>query len=205
MFGGLFSNWTGQDKEDASNYGDDSFTDAKVRQSGLLDDLKALGPNIGKDAMTLMDKVMTKGEPYDDRTFLVCQRVMPRLNDSSKQQMERLIALIASLPQNSMMRAKLSQAFVGTLWDSLQHPPLSYYGEQHQYRTADGSYNVICSTLSLKNGSSQGWQNILYPDFGKAGMPYAKSVRSVKALHGAKPDPGVLFDCELVSLKKKGT
>ncbi|KAI4129585.1 MAG: hypothetical protein LQ338_002159 [Usnochroma carphineum] len=161
MFGGLFSNWTGQDKEDASNYGDDSFTDAKVRQSGLLDDLKALGPNIGKDAMTLMDKVMTKGEPYDDRTFL----------------MERLIALIASLPQNSMMRAKLSQAFVGTLWDSLQHPPLSYYGEQHQYRTADGSYN-----------------NILYPDFGKAGMPYAKSVRSVKALHGAKPDPGVLFD-----------
>ena len=25
-------------------------------------------------------------------------------------------------------------------------------------------------------------------------MPYAKSVRSVKALHGAKPDPGLLFD-----------
>lgn len=28
-------------------------------------------------------------------------------------------------------------------------------------------------------------------------MPYAKSVRSVKALHGSKPDPGLLFDCTL--------
>ncbi|KAL8793884.1 MAG: hypothetical protein Q9195_003503 [Heterodermia aff. obscurata] len=94
------------DKEDPSNYGDDSFTDVKVKQSGLLDDLKAIGPNIGSDALTLLEKVMTSGEPYDDRTFL----------------------------------------------------------------------------------------NIMFPDFGKAGMPYAKSVRSVKALHGAKPDPGLLFD-----------
>ena len=59
------------DKEDPSNYGDDSFTDAKVKQSGLLDDLKAIGPNIGSDALTLLEKVMTSGEPYDDRTFLV--------------------------------------------------------------------------------------------------------------------------------------
>ena len=27
-------------------------------------------------------------------------------------------------------------------------------------------------------------------------MPYAKTVRSAKKLHGARPDPGVLFDCE---------
>lgn len=27
-------------------------------------------------------------------------------------------------------------------------------------------------------------------------MPYAKSVRSEKALHGAKPDPSLLFDCQ---------
>ena len=40
------------------------------------------------------------------------------------------------------------------------------------------------------------WQNPLLPDLGKAGMPYAKSVRAVKALHGAKPDPGLLFDCQ---------
>ena len=59
------------DTEDPSNYGDDSFTEAKVEQSGLLEDLKALGPDIGKDAMTLIEKVMSKGKPYDDKTFLV--------------------------------------------------------------------------------------------------------------------------------------
>lgn len=69
MFRSFFSNGSGQ--HESSNYGDDSFTDAKVKQSGLLDYLKALGPNIGKDAMTLLEKVMSKGEPYDDRTFLV--------------------------------------------------------------------------------------------------------------------------------------
>ena len=41
-------------------------------------------------------------------------------------------------------------------------------------------------------------QNIMFPDFGKAGMPYAKSCRAVKALHGAKPDPGLLFDRKLL-------
>ena len=66
------------DKEDPSNYGDDSFTDSKVKQSGLLDDLKAIGPNIGSDALTLLEKVMTSGEPYDDRTFLVSGVVMLR-------------------------------------------------------------------------------------------------------------------------------
>ena len=67
---GLFS--AGQEQENTSNYGDDSFTEAKVKQSGLMDDLKAIGPNIGQDALTLIEKVASKGEPYDDRTFLVC-------------------------------------------------------------------------------------------------------------------------------------
>lgn len=58
--------------------------------------------------------------------------------------MERIIALTASLPQSSKMRAKLSQTLVGSLWETLQHPPHSYYGEEHQYRTADGSNNVRC-------------------------------------------------------------
>ena len=67
---GLFSHET--NKENTSNYGDSSFTDAKVKQSGLVDDLKALGPNLGRDVLTLIEKVSSEGEPYDDRTFLVC-------------------------------------------------------------------------------------------------------------------------------------
>lgn len=46
-----------------------------------------------------------------------------------------------------------------------------------QYRTPDGSYN-----------------NILNPNLGRAGTPYAKSIRTEKRLHGVKPDPGLLFD-----------
>lgn len=47
----------------------------------------------------------------------------------------------------------------------------------HHYRMPDGSFN-----------------NILQPNLGKAGTPYAKSVRNTKRLHGVKPDPGLLFD-----------
>lgn len=153
MFGRLFSNGNG--KETPSNYGDDSFTDVQVKKAGLLDDLKALGPDIGKDAMTLIEKIMSKGEPYDDRTFLVSLSVLPKPDQIltlSTFKMERIIVLTASLPPNSKVREKLSQQLVGTLWDSLQHPPLSYYGDTHQYRTADGSYNVGSALHSVTHG-----------------------------------------------------
>lgn len=47
----------------------------------------------------------------------------------------------------------------------------------HHYRMPDGSFN-----------------NILEPHLGRAGSPYAKSVRSSKRLHGVRPDAGQLFD-----------
>lgn len=39
-------------------------------------------------------------------------------------------------------------------------------------------------------------QNIMFPDLGKSGQPYAKSVTSTVNLVGAKPDAGVIFDSE---------
>lgn len=47
----------------------------------------------------------------------------------------------------------------------------------HNYRMPDGSFN-----------------NIMEPSLGKAGSPYAKSVKSSKTLHGVRPDAGQLFD-----------
>ena len=91
--------------------------------------------------------------------------------------MERMIALTASLPETSKNRLKLTHTIVDTLWDSLQHPPLSYMGDKFQYRQADGSHN-----------------NVLTPDLGKAGTPYAKTVKVDKRMHGCQPDPGLLFD-----------
>ncbi|KAL9120964.1 MAG: hypothetical protein Q9187_002483, partial [Circinaria calcarea] len=146
---------------DASEYGDASFTEERIEESGLLDDIKALGPNVGADALALIQEVMGKGKPYDDRTMV----------------MEKVMKLTASLPPNSKMRKKLSDTIIKTMWGTLQHPPQSYYGDDYQYRTADGSNN-----------------NVMIPQLGKAGMPYAKSVRTAKGLHGAKPDPGLLFD-----------
>lgn len=54
----------------------------------------------------------------------------------------------ASLDQFSMLPLTnwysrfLNQKSVNTLWGSMLHPPLSYLGDEHQYRTADGSNNV---------------------------------------------------------------
>jgi cytochrome P450 len=141
--------------------------------------------------------------------------------DDKKLTTEALIGLLTSLSSKSKVRTFLTNTLIDTLWDNLQHPPLSYVGgdvkyevvnpsspkepakpsdeitfpspddasiilrEQvpqspdglYQYRMPDGSYN-----------------NILAPNLGRAGTPYAKSIRSGKALHGVKPDPGLLFD-----------
>ena len=56
--------------------------------------------------------------------------------------MEKVIALVATLPQSSKMRGKLSRKLLEGLWGSLPHPPATYYGDQYKYRTFDGSYNV---------------------------------------------------------------
>lgn len=34
----------------------------------------------------------------------------------------------------------------------------------------------------------------MFPDLGKAGSPYARSVKKLKAMHGVPPDPALLFD-----------
>lgn len=56
--------------------------------------------------------------------------------------MERIIKLATSLPDGSEARTKLTGNLIKGLWDSLQHPPLSYLGDDYMYRTADGSNNV---------------------------------------------------------------
>lgn len=101
------------------------------------------------------------------------------------------------LPYNSTIRASIQAKTVATLYNSLQHPPASYLGDQFQYRTADGSHHVSATNGTHRNPVlTLRLQNFLYPDFGKAGQPYAKTVRSAKKLHGSKPDPSVLFDRE---------
>ncbi|KAL2006622.1 hypothetical protein VTN00DRAFT_9290 [Thermoascus crustaceus] len=151
-----------EEEDDEKYQAGEPYGDPKALAPSLVDDLKAVGLKGGvKDIQTLLQAAKTKGKPADDREML----------------MEKMIAIAASLPRNSKAREKLTGLMIDTLWQSLQHPPLSYLGNKYQYRTPDGSYN-----------------NPLQPDLGKAGSPYARTVARKKHLHGVPPDPGLLFD-----------
>ncbi|KAL9596957.1 MAG: hypothetical protein Q9219_005468 [cf. Caloplaca sp. 3 TL-2023] len=135
--------------------------------SGFMQDLKTFG---FKDYNTMMQVMKGKatGELQDDKTYV----------------MEHLMQLVAGLPSNSKLRVDLTNSFIDELWNSLQHPPMSYLGDKFSYRQPDGSYN-----------------NVLYPHLGAANTPYARSVNSSILSPGAMPDPGVVFDSVMVRHK----
>lgn len=91
--------------------------------------------------------------------------------------MEKIIQLAASLPAESKALGDLTGQFIKLLWENLEHPPLSYQGDEYKYRTADGCNN-----------------NIMYPHLGKAGSYYARTVVPQTLKPGVLPDPGVIFD-----------
>ena len=70
-------------------------------------------------------------------------------------------------------------------------------GTTFKYRTADGSYNVSYLTERKPYPSREGndnIQNVLYPDLGKAGSFYARSVVPQRPLQAPLPDPATIFD-----------
>ncbi|KAF2478296.1 prostaglandin G/H synthase 2/cyclooxygenase 2, pgh2/cox2 [Lindgomyces ingoldianus] len=149
--------------EEMKYQGGEDYADPVKVQTGILTDIKALHAKgrLLSTVQTLYEVTKTKGQPIDDK----------------KMTMEKLIGITASLPSTSKTRLKLTDTVIDTLWDSLQHPPLSYMGDEFQYRTADGSNN-----------------NVLNPNLGKAGTAYAKTCKSEKKQHAVRPDPGMLFD-----------
>ncbi|KAK7739055.1 hypothetical protein SLS53_005953 [Cytospora paraplurivora] len=97
--------------------------------------------------------------------------------DDRKYLYEGIIQLAASLPNGSGLRDDLSGTFIKTLWNNLEHPPISYLGEEFKYRAADGSNN-----------------NIMYPQLGAAGSHYARSVVGTHLRSTVLPEPGLIFD-----------
>lgn len=92
--------------------------------------------------------------------------------------------LVAALPSNSKLRFDLTNSFIDELWNTLQHPPMSYMGDKYTYRQPDGSYN-----------------NVMYPHLGAANTPYARSVTANILSPGAMPDPGMVFDSVMIRHK----
>ncbi len=91
--------------------------------------------------------------------------------------MEQIIQLAASLPPGTKTLDNLTGQFLKLLWNNILHPPLSYQGNEYKYRTANGSNN-----------------NIMYPNLGKAGSYYARTVTPETLQLGVQPDPGLIFD-----------
>jgi hypothetical protein len=84
-----------------------------------------------------MIKIILYGLPTNALSDNVALRIL-----TTCEQTEKLIQLAVSLPDNSDNQSKLTGGLIGQLWDSMQHPPLTYLGDSHKYRTADGSNNV---------------------------------------------------------------
>ncbi|KAI0891686.1 linoleate diol synthase [Annulohypoxylon nitens] len=141
--------------------GDGSYKDTVIQRTGLKRDLKYLSM---KDVKTVLDLARSKlkGEQLvDDKTMI----------------MERVIQLVAGLPTGSRLREELTNAFINELWDTLDHPPLLYMGEKHEYRMADGS-----------------WNNPMRPMNGAAGSQYARTCRPGIVPLGALPDPELIYE-----------
>lgn len=147
--------------------GDGSYLDLKEDSPELLKkvgatlkDLSHLGITDIKTLLEVQGK-QKSGSAWDDKGYL----------------MEKLIRTAVAFPDDSATGKTVTNGLLTTLYNDLQHPPVSYLGEQYKYRSADGSFN------SLK-----------HPDLGKAGTPYARTVAPKSMQPAALPDAGVVFD-----------
>ncbi|OLN90159.1 Linoleate 10R-lipoxygenase [Colletotrichum chlorophyti] len=143
-----------------TQYGDGTYP-AEVARPTMTQNLKALQAADVKTLVQIIKSKLKREKIQDDKTMI----------------MERTIQLVAKLPHNSRLREQLTNTFIEELWDSLEHPPMLYMGDEFKYRRADGSYN-----------------NPMFPKLGAAGGPYARSVKPRVVTLGAMPDPGLVFD-----------
>ncbi|KAK5175038.1 uncharacterized protein LTR77_000174 [Saxophila tyrrhenica] len=156
--------------------GDGSDLPKPQRDSALYDlktilrDISTLGFDRVEDLAEVV-KHSSLDQPIDDKTYL----------------MERLIQAAACLPDD-LVSKNITNTFITTLWNDLQHPPQMLLSDEFIYRQPDGSKN-----------------NYMCPQIGAAGMPYARTVPPKSLRGGAMPDPAVLFDTVLARKSPEGT
>ncbi|KAH0556381.1 hypothetical protein GP486_005695 [Trichoglossum hirsutum] len=95
----------------------------------VAEDLKSQKMRIPQDLEILASAVQTtlQGGLVDDKKYLL----------------EQVVKLAASLPPDTESSQQLTGQFIKTLWENLQHPPLSYLDDEFKYRKADGSSNDV--------------------------------------------------------------
>ncbi|CAM1509632.1 Fc.00g033710.m01.CDS01 [Cosmosporella sp. VM-42] len=193
----------GEGEKSSANF----FSDPAKIAADLLKDYAGLRNQASPAEIAgLVKELLQKGEPLDDK----------------KGTTELLIGILTALPSTSNARTQLTNKLIDTLWSNLQHPPLSYVGGDVKYevvnsdKPAQKPKSDLYDTIEFKAPDSDvilreqvpqapdglhqyrmpdgSFNNILEPNLGRAGTPYAKSIRCEKRLHGVKPDPGLLFD-----------
>ncbi|KAF8906299.1 linoleate diol synthase [Gymnopilus junonius] len=97
--------------------------------------------------------------------------------DDRKLLLEHALSFVSKLPEGQVEEF-FKKKIIELLYNDLAHPPATLISNKYAWRTADGSYN-----------------NIEYPDLGKAGTPYARSVQQTHPLPPNQlPDSGLIFD-----------
>ena len=104
--------------------------------------------------------------------------------DDKELLLENGVAMLQSLPLNSGLSATVSDGFIKMLYHDLPHPPATISGPEARYRRHDGGGNCL-------------WD----PEMGKAGVPYSRSVPTMKPKGPNLPDPELVYE---QLLKRKG-
>ncbi|KAL2872843.1 peroxidase/cytochrome P450 family protein [Aspergillus lucknowensis] len=109
-------------------------------------DLVSQAGRIIPDLRTIqgLTQTLANGGLVDDRKYLI----------------ENIVQVAASLPNNSLLRSKITDLFVSTLWNNLQHPPVSYLGDEYRYRQADGT--LLARTGPAREHPSKISSNLFY-------------------------------------------
>lgn len=159
-------------------------TESTPTQSGWISDTTKTTATITTDlesashSLRSVFRDLKSITPEDANTLLqLFTSEIKGVQDDDTLLLEKTVQLLSSQPETSGIGKSLTANFVNTLWDALPHPPLRSLGTQYRYREADGGNN-----------------NIRMPDLGRAGMPYAKSVKAERMKRRSLPDPGELFD-----------
>jgi hypothetical protein len=124
-------------------YGDgryESDVSPSETKTGILKDLASQAMRVPADINLMIEFMGTlrQGGLQDDSKYLVFHKFL----QISNLKMEKLIQFVSSLPRTSISEAKLTDGLVTNLWNVMLHPPLSYVGDQYQYRHPEGKYNV---------------------------------------------------------------
>ncbi|KAI1378948.1 linoleate diol synthase precursor [Hypoxylon crocopeplum] len=133
--------------------------DDNTKETGLLQDLQHLSVEDYKTLKDVLD-VTVSGED-DDNGLL----------------QERVVTMLAKLPPHSREGKQATDAFINTLWDSLEHPPAQIRSGDVCYREADGSYTSLSS-----------------PSMGAANTRYARTTPAMFFQGPNLPDPELIFD-----------